>query len=209
MPDKHYFHQILSNDEKNIFKKLNTPQKIQDFINNLEMRDDNTEPIVRSPRQILIKGVASCMEGALLAHAILTYHNYISHIIDLCVSKKNNKDSDHIITIFEVDGYIGAISKTKHSVLRYRDPIYKNVRELVMTYFHEYFLNDGKKNLRSYSNKYNVFAKNGMNWIIADKDLYEIAYQIDNIKHTKILNQKMVHNLRKADNIEIKASNVL
>jgi hypothetical protein len=88
------------------------------------------------------------MEGALLAAAILEFHGHKPLLLDL---RSTNDDLDHVVALFKQFGCWGAISKTNHVVLRYREPVYKTLRELAMSYFHEYFLDNGKKTLREYS----------------------------------------------------------
>ena len=203
-----YIRNNLSPKEIRIFEKLKTPQKIQDYINSLAMRDDTNEPIIRSPRHSIIKKEISCIEGALLACALLKYHGYETYLLDLKVDTKNNKDCDHVVAIFKTNEHFGAISKTSHSVLRYREPIYRTIRELAMTYFHEYFLDDGKKTLRSFSQAFPLFEKFGIEWITNENDLYNIGYKLDTYSHERILTPKMLRNLRKAEPIEIAAGKI-
>src|SRR3989344_889458 len=99
----------------------------------------------------------------------------------------------------------GAISKTNHEVLRYREPVYKSVRDLVMSYFHEYFLNDGKKTLRSSTEPVDLSRFYSKNWITSDTDLWYIDEYLNRVPHTSILNKKQVAYLRRADKIEIRA----
>jgi len=198
----------LSDDVIKIFNKLSTPQKAQDYINTIPMRHDENEPIVRSPLHTIHAHEASCIEGAMLACTILAYHGYDTYLLDLKVDVRNTADCDHVVALFKKDGYVGAISKTTHAVLRYREPIYKSVRELAMTYFHEYFLDNGKKTLRSFSNRFDIFKKFGYNWIGSERDLYEIACALDNSPHTTILSPSMIRNLRNADPIEIAAGKI-
>ena len=122
--------------------------------------------------------------------------------MDLC-SSLYPYDYDHVVAVFKQDGFFGAISKTNHAVLRYREPVYKTIRELVMSYFHEYFLNTGKKTLREYSELLDLNKFNKLNWRTSDKNLFEIPEYLDTIKHHKILSPKQIKNLRKADKIEI------
>ena len=198
----------LNKEEQLIFETYKTPQKIQDFINSIPMRNDSEKPIVRSPREALKNNTISCIEGAMLACTMLAYHGYKSYLLDLKVDTRNDRDSDHVVALFENNSHFGAISKTSHAVLRYREPIYKSVREIAMTYFHEYFLNDGTKTLRSFSEKFSVFKNKKIDWIISSDDLYEIACSLDASNHTKILTPKMVRELRKADKIEIDAGQI-
>ncbi|MEQ1561715.1 MAG: hypothetical protein ABL899_03295, partial [Nitrospira sp.] len=118
-------------------------------------------------------------------------------------------DYDHVVSVFRIDGFFGAISKTNHGVLRYREPVYKTVRELAMSYFHEYFLNNGQKTLREYSDPFDLNYFNKINWRTSEKDLSEIHEHLDKIKHHKILSQKQIKNLRKADKIEIEAGKLV
>ncbi len=198
----------FSESEILFLNSLKTPQKIQDYINSMPMRNDEHEPVVRSPRNAISKNEISCIEGSLLACVILAYNGYETYLLDLKVDEKNNIDCDHVVALFKKDNHYGAISKTTHAVLRYREPIYKSVRELAMSYFHEYFLDDGKKTLRSFSEEFPIFKKFGFDWIISQNDVYEIACTLDDFKHQKILTPKMQKNLRKAEKIEILAGKI-
>jgi hypothetical protein len=142
------------------------------------------------------------MEGALLAAAILEFHGHKPLLLDL---RSTDDDLDHVVALFKQFGCFGAISKTNHVVLRYREPIYKSVRELAMSYFHEYFLDNGKKTLREYSTPFDVNRINNFYWRTTEKDLVKLPKYLDAAKHYKILSPAQIKNLRKADKIEIKA----
>lgn len=183
---------------------LAEPSDIQDFLNTLTIRTDDREPIVRSPAEVFKKKAASCMEGALFAAAALMHHGEDPLIMDLRVAERSG-DVDHVVALFKRNGLWGALSKTSHSVLRYREPVYKNPRELALSYFHEYFLNDGTKTLRAYSEPFDVKKRFGVSWVTSDADLYEIAYELDASEHHDILPPGQEKELRKADTIEIAA----
>ena len=184
-----------------------TPAKVQDLLNTLRMRTPGIEPIVRSPEAALAAGEASCMEGALIAVAALQAHAVPVWLLDLKVDTRAN-DVDHVVALFKQDGLYGAISKTNHGVLRYREPVYKTVREVVMSYFHEYFLDTGVKTLRSFSKPYDIFKKHGTAWVTSSEDLYEIAYALDCSPHVDIAPLAVFKKLRKADAIEIEAGSL-
>ena len=188
-----------------ILEGLNTPQKIQDFLNTLAMRTQSDGHIVRSPKIVLQDNQATCIEGALLAAAALMTHGKRPLLLDLKVDENNNDDVDHVVALFRQNGSWGALSKTGHAVLRYREPIYKTVRELALSYFHEYFTDDGKKTLRSFSKPFDIEEHFGDSWIESTKDLYEIAVALDDSPHEAILTRDMEGGLRLADTIEIKA----
>lgn len=199
--------QTYSKDEIKLFKKLNSPQKIQDYLNSLpfNFREDG---VFVSPRYVIKTKKSDCLEGALFAASVLEFHGEIPLIIDLR-SVKKPFDYDHIITVFKKFNCFGAISKTNHAVLRYREPVYKTVRELVMSYFHEYFLNDGTKTLREYSLPYDLNKLNYLNWRTTEENLWEIHEILDKIKHYPVLSKEQIKNLRKADKIEIDAGKIV
>jgi hypothetical protein len=156
-----------------------------------------------SPRKVLENKKAHCVEGAIFAYAVLEFNGYKPKLIDLRSTSKPY-DYDHVVCVYKMDGFWGAVSKTNHGVLRYREPIYKTIRELVMSYFHEYFLDTGFKTLREYSIPVDLNKFNKINWRTTDKDISEITEYLDEVKHYKILNSNQIKNLRKADKIEIK-----
>lgn len=192
-------------EERRIFQKLNTPAKTQDFLEEIPINFEKTENTCMSPRRVLRKWQAQCIEGAIFAAAVLWFHGERPLLLDL---KSVERDQDHVVALFKRYGHWGAISKTNHGVLRYREPVYKTVRELAMSYFHEYFLDDGKKTLRSYSKPLDLrkFKKRG--WMTAEEDLWYISEALDAMPHYPILNRKMLAGLRRADPIEIKIGKI-
>ena len=190
-------------EEKKLFRKLNSPKKIQDYLNSIPFNFSERKNYF-SPRFVLKKKKADCLEGAMFAAAVLEFHGAKPWLLDLRSSKKP-WDYDHVVAVFRSDGFFGAISKTNHAVLRYREPIYKSIRELVMSYFHEYFLTDGKKTLREYSDLIDL-SKLKLNWRTGDGNLWSIHQYLDKAKHYKILSPRQIKNLRKVDKIEIRAS---
>lgn len=199
----HSIFQQLTENERTLFQKLNSPQKIQDFVNSLEM---NFEDNYQSPRRVLQSGKAQCLEGAMLAAAILWSNGEKPLLLDLQADKS---DVDHVVALFKGNGHWGAISKTNHAVLRYREPIYKTVRELAMSYFHEYFDNKGKKNMRTYSQPFDLSTYDDGAWVFTKKSLHKLAADLDNFKHYSILTPKMKKGIRRADKIEITAGKIV
>jgi hypothetical protein len=191
--------------EIQLLKKLNTPSKVQDFLNGLPFNFEPKGETLRSPVLTLRAQKAHCMEGALLGAYLLSLQGFTPYVLHL---KATKEDYDHVITPFKAGGLWGALSKTNHAVLRYREPVYKSIRELVMSYFHEYFLDSGFKTLREYSQPLNLNSF-GKNWVLSEADLWHIDKKLDIIKHYKVLPAKALKNLRKADKVEIKAGKVV
>jgi hypothetical protein len=138
------------------------------------------------------------MEGALLAGSVLWYHGQKPLLLDL---KAARPDLDHVVTLFKKNNYWGAISKTNHAVLRFRDPVYKTVRELAMSYFHEYFLDNGKKTLRSFSKPFSL-TPFGPEWVTSPKNLWYLPRALDKSPHYPIAPNTTLASLRPASLIE-------
>jgi len=196
----------LEENKLKMLRKLNNPKKIQNFLDTLKMNFEEHGDTYYSPMMVLKKKTCHCMEGAALAALALRVNGYPPLVIDL---KTNKRDVDHVVAVYRQFGKWGAISKTNHAVLRYREPIYDSIRELVMSYFHEYFDNQGRKNLRSYSLPVNlkIFDKKG--WMTTMNDIDYIPEYIDGVRHYPILNKKQLANLRLADKVEIESGKVV
>jgi hypothetical protein len=196
---------IFTKKEKIFLKKLSNPKKIQDFLNEIPFNFEKKGETLKSPVRVLRERSAHCFEGALFGAYALSLHGFKPLILHLQATKN---DLDHVIVPFKIGNFWGALSKTNHSVLRYREPVYKNIRELVMSYFHEYFTKDGKKNLRAYSHPMNL-SKLSKDWVTSQKDLWYIDKKLDKIKHHNIADKKVFKNMRKADKIEIKTEKII
>lgn len=192
--------------EMKILKSLNTPGKIQDFLNEIPMNFEEKGDTCMSPRMILKNKKAHCVEGAMLAAAALRVNGKKPLVIDLEATKK---DFDHVICVFKREGKWGSVSKTNHAVLRYREPIYKSIRELVMSFFHEYFDDNGKKNLRSYSLPVDLFRFDHLNWMASEEDVWFIPEYLAKIRHFPILTRSQIARLRKADQVELDAGDTV
>lgn len=192
--------------EIQIFKRLNHPKKIQDFLETLQINFETAGETCMSPRSVIETKKAHCMEGAMLAAAVLEFHGHRPWVLDL---RSAEHDFDHVVAVFKQFGRLGAISKTNHAVLRYREPIYKTLRELALSYFHEYFDDQGRKTLREYSKLLDLRFFNYLDWRTSGKDLFFIPDYLDKIKHFRILTKRQTKNLRRADKIEIEAGKLV
>lgn len=192
--------------ELNIFKKLNTPQKVQDYINKVRVNFELDGETYLSPREVLRQKRAHCAEGAILAAVIFWYHGAKPLLLDM---KTTPNDVEHVVALFKKNGFWGAVSKTNHAVLRYREPIYKTIRELALSYFHEYFKDNGQKTLRSYSDPFDLSKIKDKSWLVTKENLWNLIDRLDASKHHKILKPWQIKNLRKADVIEILAGKLV
>lgn len=191
-----------------ILKKLNTPSKVQDFLDILPFNFEREGETYLSPKKVWEQKIAHCFEGATFAAACLKENGIENYLLDLKV-KDLKKDSDHCVCIFKINGYWGAISKTNHSVLRWRDPIYQSYRELAMSYFHEYFLDSGEKTLLSFSKPFDVWKRFGDSWVEGEEELDQIAEALDTSPHINFVPEENKRLIRRAGKTEISGAAVV
>jgi hypothetical protein len=185
-------------DEISFLKTMSDPDKIQGFLDSIEY---NPVYECRSPRWVIKKKSAHCFEGALFAAAALEFNGHLPLIVDL----KAYNDDDHVIAIFKKDGYWGAVAKSNFTSLRYREPVYRSLRELIMSYFDFYFNTDGDKSLRSYSAPLNLTIYKSRHWTTTDEDLEYIGDKLEQLHHYPVVNEKMIKNLKRASSIMLAA----
>ena len=194
-------------EERRVLARLSTPARIQDFLNEIPQNREPDGDTCLSPRLVLREGRAHCMEGAMLAAAALRFHGERPLVLDL-VSAKN--DQDHVVALFRQHGAWGAISKTNHAVLRYREPVYRTVRELAMSYFHEYFLqSNGKKTLRAFSRPIDLSRFDRRGWETSETQVWYVPEYLCEVAHASILSEVQIRSLRSAEEIEIRAGGMV
>jgi hypothetical protein len=185
-------------DEIKFLKTLTDPDKIQGFLDSV---DYNPNYECRSPRWVIKKRSAHCFEGALFSAAALSFMGYKPLIVDM----KAFNDDDHVIAVYKVDGHWGSVAKSNFTTLRFREPVYRTLRELIMSYFDFYFNTEGDKSLRSYSLPLDLTIYNSKNWATTDEDLEYIGDKLESMRHFPVVNSKMIKNLNRASEISLKA----
>ncbi|OGG49355.1 hypothetical protein A3C18_03385 [Candidatus Kaiserbacteria bacterium RIFCSPHIGHO2_02_FULL_54_11b] len=195
----------LSPAERKIFAKLSTAEKIQDYLDRLPINFEMQGETYMSPRRLLRERTAHCFEGALLAAAAFAYHGHRPLLLDL---QTRPEEEDHVVALFREHGLWGAISKTNHGILRYRDPIYRSVRELAMSYAHEYIMDDGRKSLRAFSSPFDLSRFAPERWVTAEEDLEWLVETLDSSRHFPIAPKKVIRRLRRASKTEIRTLDI-
>ncbi len=181
--------------------KLATPIKIQDFLDKLPMNWEKHGDTHRSPRYVLKEKKAHCIEGALLAAAALWIAGDPPLIMNLS-ARLGKGDDDHVVALYKRGNRYGAISKTNHAVIRFRDPVYRTPHELALSYFHEWFLNsNGEKVLECYSQPLDM-RRFGTDWLTTEKDLWDVANALSERKHYFLVPKGNWRHVRKADKME-------
>jgi hypothetical protein len=193
---------LLTAEERGVFARLSSAKKIQDFVDALPVNLEETGETILSPRRVLRENRAHCIEGALFAAACFAYHGRPALILNFQASAI---DVDHVVTLFRRDRLWGAISKTNHAVLRWRDPVYRTVRELAMSYFHEYLAPNGKKSLRAISRPFDLGRYAPETWVTAEQDLEWLQDKLNALSHAPLLPRAMISGLRDISPLEQRA----
>jgi hypothetical protein len=192
----------LSAAEMAVLRRLDTPQKIQAYLHRLKQNWEVDGDTCRTVRGTLRAGNAHCIEGAMLAACALWVHGEPPLLLDM----RAVRDFDHVVALFRRRGLWGAISKTNGVFLRWRDPVYRTLRELAMSYFHEYTNKREHKTLREYSVPYDLRAVDPRVWVSGDDDAWFVAEELDRIRHFKLVNGHELRAVTRRDPLERRAS---
>jgi hypothetical protein len=183
--------------ERAAFRKLSSPAKIQRFLD--EEVGYNQEPngeTCYSPRTVLKKRVAHCMEGALLAAMALRRLGFPPLLVDL----EAVRDSDHVLAVYRLNGRWGSVAKSDYAGLRSREPVYATIRELAMSYFEHYYNPRGEKSLRAYSRPVNLARfDRSVKWMTTFEDVWQIPEHLVVIPHTPLITKTMERSLAMTD----------
>jgi hypothetical protein len=172
--------------ETAVFRRLDSPSKIQRFLDyDLAYNKEHGGPTCRSPRRVLRDRMAQCMEGALFAAAALRVLGYPPLLLDF----EAVHDDDHVLAIFRHQGLWGAVAKSNYSGLRYREPVYRTLRELAMSYFEQYYNLRKEKTLRRYSRPVNLRRFDSRHWMTAEEDVWFVPEYLLTISHTSLLRE--------------------
>lgn len=179
-------------------RSLKNPHGIQRFLDNMPYHVANT---AWSPRRVLLENTSHCFEGAILAAAALRCNGYPPLILDL----EAEKDTDHVIAIYREDGHWGAVAKSNYTGCRYREPVYRSLRELALSYFDVYFNLRGERSLRTFSRPVNLARFDRQGWMTTAKPIWFIAEYLFDVHHYKLLSEKMVKKLHRLDDRSFRA----
>jgi hypothetical protein len=181
--------------ELSLLRRLNTPERIQRFLDDVDYNKEEDGPTCRSPRRVLRDRLAQCLEGALFGAAAFRVQGWEPLLLDL----EAVRDDDHVLAIFRQHGCWGAVAKSNYAGLRFREPVYRSLRELAMSYFEHYYNPAGDKTLRTYSRPVNLRRFDRIGWMTAEEDLWPISDYLFSIPHTRLLTSGVVRNLNRMD----------
>jgi hypothetical protein len=167
-----------------VLRRLDTPQKIQDYLYRLKQNFEVDGDTCRPVKAVLKAGNAHCIEGAMLAACAFWVHGEPPLLLDM----RAVHDYDHVVALFRRNGLWGAISKTNGFGLRGRDPVYRTLRELAISYFHEYCNRRDQKTLREYSIPYDLRRVDPEIWVSGEQNAWVVAEELDDLRHFKLMN---------------------
>jgi hypothetical protein len=182
----------FSPKELRALRALNTPAKIQKFVDELQYQYADT---AGSPRRVLRERKGHCLEGALLAAAALRVNGHPPLLMDL----EAVRDDDHVIALYRERGLWGGIAKSNYSGLRFRAPVYRTLRELAMSYFENYFNLRRERTLRAYAGPVNLARLDGCGWMTAEEDVWFVAEALVAAKHYELFPHSVARALPRLD----------
>ena len=185
----------FNHSERAVLRRLNKPAKIQRFLDDLAYNKEPGGQTCLSPRRVLELGTAHCMEGALFGAAALRLIGHEPLLLDL----EAVRDDDHVLAIFRLRGHWGAVAKSNYTGLRYREPVYRTLRELAMSYFEDYFNLKKEKTLRRYSRPVNLRRFDAIEWMTAEEDVWTIPEYLCGIAHRPLLAPRLAARLGRVD----------
>lgn len=196
--------EVWNKGERRLLMRLNQPDKVQTFLDALPY---NTGPDSLSPRRVMRERWAHCFGGALFGAAALRFHGYGCRVVDLIAPPQ--RDDDHVIAVFKQRDHWGAVAKSNFSGLRFREPVYRSVRELVMSYFEDYFNTKREKTLRAYGGPIDLRRVDHLGWMTAEEDAQDLLLPTFlRAKRHRLVTPAMVRALRKVDARSYQAATV-
>ncbi len=179
-------------------RSLKTPHAIQRFVDDMPYHLADT---AWSPRVVLRENTSHCLEGALFAAAALRANGYPPLIFDL----EAEKDTDHVVAIYRMHGHWGAIAKSNYTGCRYREPVYRSLRELAMSYFEVYFNLRRERSLRTFSRPVNLARFDRRHWMTTEAPLWFVAEYLFDVHHYRLLTPAMAKRLHRLDDRSFRA----
>ncbi len=179
-------------------RSLKTPYGIQRVLDDMPYHLQDT---AWSPRRVLRENTAHCFEGAMFAAAALRAIGYPPLVIDL----EAEHDTDHVIAVYKVDGHWGALAKSNYTGCRYREPVYRSLRELALSYFEVYFNLLRERTLRTFSRPVHMRRFDHLQWMTTEKPIWFVAEYLLTISHTPLITPAQASRLHRLDRRSFRA----
>jgi len=193
------FGRTFSRKELALFDRLSSPFKIQKFLLSLPY---SPEERYRCPKTVLRDRIAHCFDGALFAAAALRHIGYPPLIVDML---PNQRDDDHIVAVYRIKGHWGGVAKSNFAGLTFREPIHRTLRELMLSYFEQFYNIRGEKTLRAFTVPLDLRVFDRINWMGDDAGLDAIGVRLDRIRKIRLLTPAMIRRLSRLDDRSYRA----
>ncbi len=193
------FDSHLTSAERELLAGLDSPARIQTYLDTTPYSDDD---FYRCPLRVLREQKAHCFDGALFAAMALRLLGYPPLFLELI---PNERDDDHLLAIFKKSDHWGAVAQSNFTGIRYREPVYRSLRELVMSYFEDFFNAAGEKTLVGYRRPINLKVFDQLDWMSSDAGLETLANGMDRYRVFPIITDEMAANLAPVDERSLRA----
>lgn len=192
---------LFSAKHLSTLRRLDSPRKVQDFLDYELAYNDSKPNTCLSPLEVLKQGKAHCIEGAMFAAAAFLFHGRRPMLLDL---RANPRDDDHVIAPFVENGRWGAVAQSHFCGLRYREPVHASFGELARSYFEFYYNDSGEKTLREFSGPLDT-AELKPDWLYSAKNVFFVSRKLDALRHYRIIGHRREKSLRRADSLLLEA----
>ncbi len=194
------FEQMLSPCELSQMQEMNTPFRIQQFLDSIVYPAGERN---RSPIEVLRERQAHCLDGGLFAVAALRRIGYPPLIVDM--QPEPGTDDDHVLALFKEFDCWGAVAKSNFSGLRFREPVYPTIRELTLSYFDDFFNTKGQKTLRTYTAPINLEAFDDVHWMTESRGVDKIEVYLKHVELISLISEEQAGYLSSVDERSFKA----
>ena len=194
------FEKRLPQSLRSTFLGLKSPLAVQEYLDSLPYK---AEELDRSPLRVMTDGQAHCLDGGMFAALALWRMGFRPLLLDLVPDP--GVDDDHVLALFQVDGLWGAVAKSNFVNLRYREPVYRSLRELTMTYFEHYYDLQRRKTLRGYTRPFNLERLKDIRWMWSEEGVKLVTCRFYNLKPVPLISAESAARLSPADERSYKA----
>jgi len=185
---------------RSLFRSLKSPQAVQEYLDSIPYK---AEELDRSPLRVMTDGQAHCLDGGIFAALALWRIGFQPLILDLVPAP--GSDDDHVLAIFQIDGLWGALAKSNYPNLRFREPVHRSLRELVMTYFEFFFNLQHQKTLRAFTRPLNLSRFRDPGWMWDEEGIRTVSKRVYSLKPIPLISEASVTRLSVSDERTYKA----
>jgi hypothetical protein len=196
----------LAARERSVLAQLSTPERIQAFVDAIPANHEAGGETVLSVREVLRQRRAHCIEGAFVAACALWIGGRPPLVMHLDCDPA---DWPHVVALFRRGRSWGAISKSNHIALRHRDPVYRSLRELAMSYFHEYCDRKGRRTLVSHSVAFDLRRIDPALWVTSDAPCWEAHDRLAALRHYPLVTARQRAALSRLDPFERRIARIV